>query len=462
MTEFLVTVASYNQFSTSQAVSNGWVIVRDVANSFFVVVLLVIAFSTMLGYQKYGYKALLPKLLIYAILINFSKTIAGLFIDFSQVVMITFVNGFSQLAGGNIIQALQIDQMLNLELGDKPGAIGGTSVLIAVLLSLIMLVIALVLVVIFTVILLFRIVMLWLLVVLAPLAFILPLFPGAQKFGNQWWEEFGKYLIVGPLLAFFLWLSFVTIGDGNAINQLTADPSKISVAGLQGAVSTFSAFGSYIIGVCMLVGGLVLTGKLGVAGGSMAGAAANKIMETGKRAAIAPLKAAGGALTTAEGYIYGKTGFSGFNPMRIGRGIKSAYESTRRRWESEGASIASTRGKELEGEGKVLRGMLRTGFGAPEDFVQNYFSGRGVKKLLYGLKGALPGTKNVAEVRAEAKEKSEGYEAEATLAKNAIGDKEMSYGKRKEAWEGYDGEEAKLDKSISDEEKNQQAIRDRY
>jgi len=46
--------------------------------------------------------------LLFALLVNFSRTIAGIFIDISQLIMLTFVNGFAQAAGGNFVEALGI------------------------------------------------------------------------------------------------------------------------------------------------------------------------------------------------------------------------------------------------------------------------------------------------------------------------------------------------------------------
>ncbi|MEK9152381.1 MAG: hypothetical protein AAB692_03365, partial [Patescibacteria group bacterium] len=113
MVDVLVDVAQYNDFVNSPAVANGWIIVRDLTNMFFILVLLVLAFGTMLGVEGYTYKnKMLVKLLTMAVVINFSRTICGLFIDLSQVVMLTFVNGFANAAGGNFTQALQIDKLM--------------------------------------------------------------------------------------------------------------------------------------------------------------------------------------------------------------------------------------------------------------------------------------------------------------------------------------------------------------
>jgi hypothetical protein len=56
---------------TQTPCSNGWVITRDIANMFFIVILLVIAFATILQIEQYNYKKWLPKLILMAILINF-------------------------------------------------------------------------------------------------------------------------------------------------------------------------------------------------------------------------------------------------------------------------------------------------------------------------------------------------------------------------------------------------------
>src|SRR5688572_16403838 len=74
----LIWVAQYNGFVTSAPVANGWGIVRDVTNMFFILVLLVIAFGTILGVDAYSYRnKMLSRLLIMAVVVNFSRTICG-------------------------------------------------------------------------------------------------------------------------------------------------------------------------------------------------------------------------------------------------------------------------------------------------------------------------------------------------------------------------------------------------
>jgi hypothetical protein len=78
MVDILIAFASYNDFGNSAGVVvKGWRIVRDVVNMFFIIILLVSAFATVIGYDEgnFHYKRVLPKLLLMAVLINFSKTL---------------------------------------------------------------------------------------------------------------------------------------------------------------------------------------------------------------------------------------------------------------------------------------------------------------------------------------------------------------------------------------------------
>lgn len=123
------------------AIYNGWVVARDTANLFFIFILLTIAIATILRIETYGAKALLPKLIIVALFINFSFLItqyvifsANIFAQFFLPGAATgtvtnsfsekFVRGFqpnSMLASfelKGIEESLQTDKQL-AEIGEK-------------------------------------------------------------------------------------------------------------------------------------------------------------------------------------------------------------------------------------------------------------------------------------------------------------------------------------------------------
>jgi len=283
----LVAVAQYSNFIHAPAITNGWVVVRDVCNMFFVLILLIIAFATILKVENYSYKKWLPKLILMAILINFSKTICGLLIDFAQVVMLTFVNAFKDMAAGNLVTSLGIQDILTL--ADNSEDVGFWEIIGAYLLGLIYIIVALVVVVTMLAMLVMRIVMIWIYVVLSPAAYLMSAFPGGQKYASQWWSEFSKNLIVGPVLAFFIWLSFVSLqaqnisGDFPTSNSSTSQvASEVGISGPGGSSASSSAlaasqastpgvFIKFIIAIGMLIGGLKISQEIGGAAGGIAG-----------------------------------------------------------------------------------------------------------------------------------------------------------------------------------------------
>lgn len=290
MAVYLLTIiAQYNKFVDAAAVVNGWVIVRDVANMFFIIVLLIIAFATILNISSYQWKAMLPKLLIAAILINFSKTIAGLLIDFSQVITLTFVNGFAAAAGGNFANMYQIQGLVSLQPSGE--GIDLLKVLGGYILAFILVSIALVTTLIMAVIFAFRIVMLWALVVLSPLPWLLNVLPQGKKYADKWWSMFGEYLTVGPVLAFFLWLALVSVGSGSVgqefvseapVGGSTAETSQVQELAGPTEAAKPEALLSFVIAICMLIAGLKITGEMSVMGAGAAKGAVDKMGQMAK------------------------------------------------------------------------------------------------------------------------------------------------------------------------------------
>lgn len=296
----LVNVATFQNFIDVTAVTTGWVIVRDLCNMFFVLILLVIAFATILRVESYNVKKLLPKLIIMAVLINFSKTICGLIIDFAQVIMLTFVSGFADNGASNFVTMFHIDKYLSAPTSAKDLKIqetNGWTVALGLIAGSIALLITLIVVVVFIAALVMRVVMLWIYVILSPLAFLMAAFPEGQKYSQQWWSEFTKNVITGPVLAFFLWLALLTVKESAA--KLTMDASKVVVGGTTTTCAGSDLFctanlQTYIITIGLLMGGLMVTQQIG----GIAAGIAGKGMQWAKQA---PLMMGKGALATAGG-----------------------------------------------------------------------------------------------------------------------------------------------------------------
>jgi len=76
--------------SKSSFIAEGWKIVRDLSNIFFILILLYIAIQTILGLGGHDTKKMIAKVVIVAILINFSMFFTKVVIDSSNILALIF------------------------------------------------------------------------------------------------------------------------------------------------------------------------------------------------------------------------------------------------------------------------------------------------------------------------------------------------------------------------------------
>lgn len=366
----IISITSYNSFINEPDIINGWKIVRDLCNMFFVLILLVIAFATILKIESYNVKKLLPKLLIMAVLINFSRTICGLAIDFSQVIMLTFVNAFSD-SGGQFTATLQVHKFLSAstdfsDLWTSSKDLNATNTLGSIFIAIGFMVVSTITMVAILIVFLMRMIMFWIYIVLSPLAFLLSSFPVGQKYAAQYWGEFTKYLINGPVLAFFIWLSLITV------QNFDTSTLKTVMMECTTEIMCLPNFIGFLIAIGFLVGGLIVSQQIGGMGASWGANAVSGLKTRGlglakgaaKLGAKAPLGLAGwGARKLKAG-----TGVE-LRPTKIIAGIKEAFEDKKRKEEIQGESKSAAALRE-GGIGGLIKGL-----GASKDMAESMAHG---------------------------------------------------------------------------------------
>lgn len=303
----MVAVARYNTFLNAPIVEQGWPIVRDLMNMVFIIALLIISAGTVLRLQNYRYNRLLGKLIIMAFLVNFSKFIAVFLLQFAQIVMLTFVNAFRDVAFANFTHMFGMDAVLNFARADAKNTgfftndtnNTGISVFVTLVAGLAMMLIAFVVTMSITVVLFVRIIALWLLIILSPIAYALRVIPNTEKYASQWWSEFGKYAVVGPVMAFFLWIALALVNSGSSCttSDITQDCQSNPIAAAdkspdQSVISSLNAAKddtadlrndfisealsidrliTFVVGIIFLMMGLNYAQRSGGAGGAWAG-----------------------------------------------------------------------------------------------------------------------------------------------------------------------------------------------
>ena len=95
-------VTNLAQNNDSSAMYKAWSLFRNMANIIFVIALLFVIFSQVTGFgiDNYGIKRLLPKLIVTAIIVNFSYFICGIVVDLSNLIGNSVKDIFENAARG--------------------------------------------------------------------------------------------------------------------------------------------------------------------------------------------------------------------------------------------------------------------------------------------------------------------------------------------------------------------------
>ena len=184
-----------------------WVTFRDIANIFFVIMIAIIIFSqvTGAGISNYGIKKMLPKIIIYAILVNISWYIVVIAIDISNIVGSTLFKWLSDNGRWDFSSDAQTGQspVEGILTGHaKIGALiaaGVTAALVAGSTILLFLVSAAFAVVMTVFILMVREAAVIILVVTSPLAFVAGLLPNTEGIFKKWTKLMKNMLMIYPI-----------------------------------------------------------------------------------------------------------------------------------------------------------------------------------------------------------------------------------------------------------------------
>jgi len=268
------------KFTDAGVVQMGWKITRDLSNMFFVLILLIIAFATVLRIETYGMKALLPKLIIIALLINFSLVLSGVIIDFSQVLTHFFYEQIEQGQGisARIAQVIKIQTVFdinqNVGFGEKlaVGAGGVLMVVSSIFLSIALIVCAGFALALGAFFLIVRLIAIWFLLILAPIAWFLGILPATAHLFKQWWSTFLKWVFFAPVYMFFVYLA-IKAADGGAFTSIikTEVETIVTNAGFKDTLSavmlsTPQMLLQFVCVMGLLFGGLIAAQKMGIYG----------------------------------------------------------------------------------------------------------------------------------------------------------------------------------------------------
>jgi|GEM_PF-1928975 len=326
----------------------GWRISRDIANLGFVLLTVIMAFTTIIRVQSYGAKKLLLNLIIAAVVVNFSFLIAGTLIDFSNTLTYFFIGRISPGGLGTGFTEVLANafgpQKFMLEESDDPippdpsqeesgavtfgvallSSIAGLffSVLFTFLAAFVLLMLAAMFMI--------RYVALTFILILAPLAWLFWVFPALKSYNGRWWSAFWKYTFFAPAASFFVYLSLVAaenLGSGKYNDKISMIGS-----GLPGVLSKVVQQGTQMIVVAgLMIGAITVAQKMGIEGAGLASKAKDGLMKGAKDYAKTRASNFGTRLSQNKfvGGAMSRFGLSGKNLKGTGEDIQKQREEAK-------------------------------------------------------------------------------------------------------------------------------------
>ncbi len=297
------------------AVNIGWQLVRDFLNLFFILILIFIAISTTLGVGRFSDKRVVFRVILAALLVNFSKPIALFIFDISNLAMNFFINNIAS-AKINMAEVLahksKISNLFTMDMNNQTAYIVGISfaIIFIFILALILFILAASLV--------FRMIAIWVLIILSPIAFFGLALPGTVISGatQNWLRKVTNWAFFGPLLLFFLWLSLVIIGvineavviNGSTLNfEITGGTNEGVEGTAQNIISTIlGIIIPYLVSIYFLFYGYDLSRQMSQNAGKSVGNLMAKGEAFTKQWARKAAFATGVAATGGVGYYAGK------------------------------------------------------------------------------------------------------------------------------------------------------------
>lgn len=283
-------------------VQSGFSVSLAIANLGFVLAIIVIAIATILRRESYGIKQILWKLVVAAILVNFSLVIAGAILGFSNTLTKYFMDAISPTANSSGVVGAVADYegfVTKLTAAFEPqsfftppsftsgvanavsdATVGWISTLLGAFMSIGFLLLIAFTLIALAVMLLIRYAYMVLLLIVAPLAWLLWIFPNTKSNFSKWWNHFFRWTFFPPIVIFFLYLAILTATGTNrnylqnqqlSAPNINGQPTEVAVASAaMGAPGYMSSVASDIVMVVLVLGGLFMANQLAIMGASTA------------------------------------------------------------------------------------------------------------------------------------------------------------------------------------------------
>lgn len=302
-------------------INKTWTTFRDLANMAFIFILLYVAIGTILGLGNVDMKKMLTRVIIVALLLNFSLFFTKLIIDGSNTLTVVFYNqinasvsgeganianaymqkfGFTSwyntgTAGNVIATATGGDWIKMLEVGFLGMIFMGTAAFIFFAMSILFI---------------SRFVIIIFLFILSPLAFAAMALPN-DKYSGRWFSALWDQVIFAPVCIALLWIVLqlldVIVATPDPNQNIASMVASLGNGATGAGASAGAIFMNFFIIIAFTVAALIIAKEAGAHG-------AGGLMKFGKKLRVGAQGYFGGATAGALGYAGRRTvGWTGRN-----------------------------------------------------------------------------------------------------------------------------------------------------
>lgn len=213
----LLNVVNIGTLTDNIGLVNAWKSIRDFVNIIFILILITVAFSNILRVdtEKYGVRALLPRLVFAVIAVNFSFILVQILTNVAFIVSQPFLSkAFSLLS----------NPPANGSLIDPSQGIG--EFFIALLLVFAVILGFLILFVFFVI----RIIIIWMLAALSPFVFLFMVLPITRSLASSWWKNAVKWIFMAPVAFVLLFIAAELLATSQRNSNINGPDFALKVA----------------------------------------------------------------------------------------------------------------------------------------------------------------------------------------------------------------------------------------
>lgn len=280
-------VSGDNGMLNKQAVKDVWIMVRDLLNMSFILVLLFAAFGTIFQMDKWNLKKVWLNILINALLVNFSFPIARFIIDISNVAFYYLLNnlfspnGTTAVTGNTIFASFGAASHIGNILVPENYSAYSIAYLLAMIISLFIMGMTLVVI---AGLFLVRLVALTMLVMFSPIGFVGYAIPSAGGYAKKWWDNLINYSFFAPIMVFVMAIA-LRISEAMGNENFGSFISNAQANSTASDASWISQMAFFFIPIVILWTGIGIAKKFGI---EYAGLVTGTVEKWGKKIANIP------------------------------------------------------------------------------------------------------------------------------------------------------------------------------